>query len=338
MAIGEAIRETLSAYEVEDACVRLGLPSAAAHDDDPMNSKAWYVRRGLAPLPLWRVVAIGHEVADAYGRDDVAEILAGFGAQGVDGDMRQLIFAADGPKPRLVLRDAVNNIVEIVEHAEHCLVYDRPLAPAGLTWGELVDWWTARSGLDDSDAAARQLFVRLRNSLDSEPERVLLNAYGSLYRREDSAALPALIPQVYLHYDPYTQWELGDERGHLKRQRMDFLLLLPNAVRIVIEIDGKHHYAADDGSASPTRYADMVSDDRELRLAGYEVYRFGGQEFVGDADAMLQEFFTRLLDRHRSRWHTTDTSGRTASATRTVTRARCGSAKPLPADCRPKQQ
>jgi hypothetical protein len=105
VAIGEAIRETLSAYEVEDACVRLGLPSAAAHDDDPMNSKAWYVRRRLALLPLWRVVAIGHEVADAYGRDDVAEILAGFGAQGYrcPGARRERMIASytTWPKPRL---------------------------------------------------------------------------------------------------------------------------------------------------------------------------------------------------------------------------------------------
>lgn len=192
MAIGEAIRETLSAYEVEDACVRLGLPPASEFGDDPMNSKAWYVRRRLASLPLWRVVEIGRQVVDAYGRDDVDEVLAGFGARGVDGDMRQLIFAADGPKPRMVLRDAVNNIVEIVEHAEYCLVYDRPLTVAGLTWGELVEWWESYSDKSD-DAAARELFVRLRRSLqDNAPEEALFNAYGALYGREDGRELPAL--------------------------------------------------------------------------------------------------------------------------------------------------
>ncbi len=102
VAIGEAIRTELSAYEVKEACVRLGLPPAAEHGDDPMNSKAWYVRRRLAPLPLWRVVEIGREVADTYGRDEVAEVLTGFGPQGVNGGVRQLIFASVGPKPRLV--------------------------------------------------------------------------------------------------------------------------------------------------------------------------------------------------------------------------------------------
>ncbi len=45
----------------------------------------------------------------------------------------------------------------------------------------------------------------------------------------------------------------------------------------------------------------MVSEDRELRLAGYEVYRFGGQEFVTDSAPMLRDFFNRLLERHRPR-------------------------------------
>jgi hypothetical protein len=47
--------------------------------------------------------------------------------------MKNLIFAADGPKPRIVLRDAINNDLEIVENAESCLIYDQPLADAGLT-------------------------------------------------------------------------------------------------------------------------------------------------------------------------------------------------------------
>lgn len=52
----------------------------------------------------------------------------------------------------------------------------------------------------------------------------------------------------------------------LNRQRMDFLLLLPRAVRIVIEIDGKQHYA-EESAASPTRYAEMMRADRDLRFA-----------------------------------------------------------------------
>lgn len=62
--------------------------------------------------------------------------------------------------------------------------------------------------------------------------------------------------------------------------------MLEQGVRIVIEIDGRHHYAVQDGQtpdryiASAQRYAEMVAEDRRLRLMGYEVYRFGGHEFV----------------------------------------------------------
>jgi hypothetical protein len=61
---------------------------------------------------------------------------------------------------------------------------------------------------------------------------------------------------------------------------MDFLPLLPNRSRIVIECDGVQHCADDDGRASPHRYADVVAEDRVLRLRGYEVYRFGGAELL----------------------------------------------------------
>jgi hypothetical protein len=44
----------------------------------------------------------------------------------------------------------------------------------------------------------------------------------------------------------------------------------------------------------------MVAEDRTLRLAGYEIYRFGGYEFVDNQapTAKLAEFFEVLLGRH----------------------------------------
>lgn len=56
---------------------------------------------------------------------------------GVRGPMKNLIFAAVGPKPEIVLDDAVNNDLRIVRNEQFCLVYDRPLAAHGLTWAEL---------------------------------------------------------------------------------------------------------------------------------------------------------------------------------------------------------
>ena len=77
-------------------------------------------------------------------------------------------------------------------------------------------------------------------------------------------------------------------------------MLLPHRARVVIECDGRQHYADDDGRASPRRYAEMMAGDRELRMSGYEVYRFGGAELVDGLDTVrrLAAFFDRLAACH----------------------------------------
>jgi len=149
--------------------------------------------------------------------------------------------------------------------------------------------------------AARILFKRLLRSLASDAERRFFRAYHSLHGADVFERVPALIPQVYLHYDPYTQRGRRSTPGPLPRQRMDFLMLLPQDQRIVIEIDGKHHYADDAGQAQPRLSAEMVAEDRRLRLAGYEVYRFGGYELCQDPDTVDQvvaAFVRELFERH----------------------------------------
>ena len=43
----------------------------------------------------------------------------------------------------------------------------------------------------------------------------------------------------------------------------------------------------------------MVAEDRRLRLAGYEVYRFGGYELTQKQDSvvMVRDFFAQLDER-----------------------------------------
>ncbi|WP_162788583.1 hypothetical protein [Amycolatopsis albispora] len=126
---------------------------------------------------------------------------------GVPGSMKNLIFAADGPKPEIVFSDALNNDVRVVKNEEFCLVYDRPLAAHGLTWADLTSWWADREGLTGAPAreVSRSLYRRLDRSLgDNDAERRILRAYADRYVRLGDG-IPALIPQVYLHYDPYTR-------------------------------------------------------------------------------------------------------------------------------------
>jgi very-short-patch-repair endonuclease len=216
--------------------------------------------------------------------------------RGVGGRPKNLIFASRGPKPEIGFADAINNDIVILSGEESCLVYDRPIGSNGLLWSELVAWWSEVT----PGTNAANLGARLQESLASDAERKLFATYFKAHRLVLGEALPALLPQVYLHYDPAVVKTLR-HRLPLPRQRMDFLLLLPGRQRIVLEVDGKHHFSEND-HPSLKIYADMVSADRELRLAGYEVYRFGANELVSEgAESRITDFFEKLFRLHRIR-------------------------------------
>lgn len=210
---------------------------------------------------------------------------------------KNIIFASS-IKPDIRFRDAVNNDIEIVSNEQDCLVYDKPIGVEGLRWRELQQWWLETSQQEDHQIAKKTLYLRLLSCLpeSSPPQRLL---FTSFYRAFGSAVpdLPALLPEVWLHWDPKTVAQRGALA--LLNHRMDFLLLLPGSARVVIEVDGAQHYADDAGRADTRRYARLAYGDRQLKLAGYDVYRFGGAELQGsEAFAMLKEFFISLFARH----------------------------------------
>jgi hypothetical protein len=135
-----------------------------------------------------------------------------------------------------------------------------------------------------SAVAVRNSRPSLSLPQDSPPQRLFFRTFHGSYK-DSFEELPALLPEVWLHYDPKTVANRG--RDALLRQRMDFLMLFSHGIRIVIEVDGKQHYAHADGRADPVAYGRMVAADRELRLAGYEVYRFGGVELERCSEAEL---------------------------------------------------
>lgn len=234
-------------------------------------------------------------------------------AAGVAGAPKNLIFAAINAKPDLYFADAVNNDIAIANDSD-ALIYDRMLSEDGLYWPALASWWQDREHLDSQENARKALYVRLRDAVwatASPGETAIFETYYAHFATKLGDKLPALVPQVYLHYDPRTAAQRGPNRV-LARQRMDFLLLLPHGSRIVIEVDGKHHYARDD-TASPAKYAEMASEDRRLCLQGYEVYRFGAAEFLdvekvggrfkvgAKSKELMVDFFEKLLARHADR-------------------------------------
>ena len=201
-------------------------------------------------------------------------------------------------KPDIRFRDAINNDIEIVTNADKVLVYDRSIGADGLRWCDLQAWWMDREQLTNEEAAKKSLYQRLIQSLptSSPPQRNLFDLYHAIYR---SAVpnLPAFLPEVWLYWDHKTVVERGPQA--LLRFRMDFLLLLPYGQRVVIEVDGSHHFTDSDGKPDSNKYADNMRGDRDLKLSGYEVFRFGAVELQDRERAlsMLQQFFQDLFRR-----------------------------------------
>jgi hypothetical protein len=54
------------------------------------------------------------------------------GSARVEQEVKNLIFAADGPKPEIVLEDSVSNNIRVTKNEEFCLVYDVPIPQTGL--------------------------------------------------------------------------------------------------------------------------------------------------------------------------------------------------------------
>jgi very-short-patch-repair endonuclease len=293
----EAIARTIAgeekAYDIVEMCKFFGLQTEEG--GDPWYSKRLYVLSLIKPQSENFLIELAERVIERYDSNELRIVLSRF-TGGVSGEIKNIIFAANGPKPELVLADAVHNIVDIVANAEYCLVYDWPINSSGLLWRDLVSWWRTKVGCED-DQAERSLYSRLKASLASKPEEIVFFTYFKEFRTRIGEKLSALVPQVYLHYDPKTLKELQGKR-RIPRERMDFLLLFSDKNRVVLEVDGKQHYAKGN-LASPQEYAHMVSEDRKLRLRGYEVYRFGGFELT-DAESsrtMLRDFFGALFER-----------------------------------------
>lgn len=212
------------------------------------------------------------------------------------GRPKTLIFASP-EKPDLRVRDVLNNDVEILSDPSNVLVYDRPILD-GLRWRELQSWWADRERVEDGSAAKEGLYRRLQSSLpaNSLPQLLFFRTFFKTYG-DSVYGLPALLPEVWLHWDPIAVRNRGAQA--FPSHRMDFLMLLPGGRRIVFEIDGKQHYAQGD-RADPREYAKLAAGTRELQLSGYEVYRFGGSELAAEAGQQLvASFFRTLFDVHR---------------------------------------
>jgi very-short-patch-repair endonuclease len=215
---------------------------------------------------------------------------------GVNSEIKNIIFASIKQKPDIVIYDTLSNNIKIVNNDDNdCLIYNLPISKNGLSWHNLVSWWN--EGNEDYNLEKeRELYARLNQTLDSEPEKVFMREYYK-YSKDNGNTFPALLPQVYCHYDPKSAKMRGGQV--YVHQRMDFLILISDTHRVVIEIDGQQHYS-ENKVASPKLYSAMVKDDRKLKIYGYDVYRFGGYEFIDteNPQQMIKEFIVDLYKKY----------------------------------------
>jgi very-short-patch-repair endonuclease len=288
----ESLFDALGALDAHDRRFALFLEGLASSDLRPDEVG----QRGFVSLINPLLLTCGVELRESDMKSGYPVFTLVSTSSTAMGRPKNLIFASSA-KPDLRFRDALNNDIEIVTNADKVLVYDRPIGANGLSWNDLQLWWSEMNKIGHATDAKSSLYARLLTSLptNSPPQ---VNFFKAFYHGFGAAVpnLPVLLPEVWLHWDPRTVNERG--RDALLRFRMDFLMLLPNGVRVVIEIDGKHHYASDDGRADINRYAKMVAADRELKLLGYQVFRFGAAELQDDsAQKLVKEFFETLFKR-----------------------------------------
>lgn len=293
-ALADAMADLTKSYFLAEVCDQVGLPPHPDPKADPFISKRVYVRSRAHAVDFEGVIEATRNFLRDYDDDHLEGLLALHRPDGHGETVKNLVFGST-VKPDLVLLDALSNDLGLVND-EHALLYDSGIPDRGLSWEHLVKALLAAEASQDLLGAGRRLHHRLESCLASIAERNLFRAYAERYG-QFGFDQPALIPQVWLHYDPKSARQ---RNGHspLARQRMDFLLLLEGGRRVVLEVDGKQHYCDQSGKPSPEKYAEMVAADRELKLAGYEVYRFGGAELMNlDATRELTAtFFPQLLE------------------------------------------
>ena len=288
----EELFEQLGAFEATDARFTRfleGLVSANTVPDEP-------AQRHIVDTVNPHLRAVGAELHEtgADGGYPVFSVISLRAAR--NRRPKNLIFATLA-KPDIRFVNAIDNDIEIVENADKVLVYDRPIGTDGIRWRDLQAWWMDSEKLSDEAEAKKSLYERLLRSLpdNSPPQQNLYRLYHEIY---GSAVpdLPALLPEVWLHWDPVAAKVRGPKA--LLRFRMDFLLLLPHGERVVIEVDGAHHFSTD-GKPDGKKYSDNMRGDRDLKLNSYEVFRFGATELLDReaARALLQQFFTDLFRR-----------------------------------------
>ena len=283
-----------SAYDIAQWCDRLGMGPS---NKEPFNSKPAYVRDRVLNTPSSDLQTVVENIlrefqshADGNGKEPPNEEWlrawqALREAVGID-EIQTIVFASDG-KPDLVLHDVPNS--QLADAKGSALIWQTRITEKGLTVVDMLQWWRSNRRADDS------LYRRFSECCQNNDERAVLDFYyQTLVKMDVTSELPALLPQVWLSYDPLTR-EQRYGKPALERQRLDFLMYLPGRRKVIIEVDGSYHISKGDGRACLETYSKGLAADRGLMAKGYTVYRFGANEIQQDPADVLGQFFHDIL-------------------------------------------
>ncbi|MFE4601431.1 hypothetical protein ACFRKE_11280 [Kitasatospora indigofera] len=97
--------------------------------------------------------------------------------RGAPWHLKTLIFATTA-KPDMRMVNVLDNDIEIMQDGTDLqLVYDRPVGPEGIRWGDLLRWWQETRGTGDEMADGEALAERLLKSMPTDarsPQRAVL--------------------------------------------------------------------------------------------------------------------------------------------------------------------
>lgn len=197
----------------------------------------------------------------------------------------EIIFAAiQKPKGNI---DTINGFYNIYINDKNCYIYDKGknINDFGVKKEDIEEWCKEKGIPKD------EFYKKIRNSIPTKAkEQIKFYDYymEKIYNR-DSKKNFFLFPEVYVN--------LNINNGDGEPQRADFMLVLPNKEKIIIEIDGIGHYADEYQQkwyASEKKYAKDREFDRNMIFKGYKVVRFSNYE-IRDDIRIVEKFFEELF-------------------------------------------
>lgn len=194
-----------------------------------------------------------------------------------------IIFAAKG-KPNLKVNMG-NGAVNLSEDNKNYYIYDKEINSLGVRKADIEEWCLENRISED------EFYNKLKKSIRKDAEaQVKFYEYYMKHIYNDTKKDFFLFPEVYVNVN-MKSWDLES------KQCIDFMMILPNKEKVIIEIDGIGHYANENKGkwyADSNKFSVDRKFDREMQFQGYKVFRFGNVEINNDI-SVVEEFFKELF-------------------------------------------